>query len=74
VYVYDNILLNFPLEFENFQAKVIDKSKHTFSVQTLFTPANRALYKIMSKNMVEPDRVHDNTIRRMRFACWITKA
>jgi hypothetical protein len=24
--------------------------------------------------MVETDRPHDNTIRRMRFACWITKA
>jgi hypothetical protein len=24
--------------------------------------------------MEEPDRPHDNIIRRMRFACWITKA
>jgi hypothetical protein len=24
--------------------------------------------------MVQPDRPHDNIIRRMCFACWITKA
>ena len=35
---------------------------------------NRAVYEIMWKNMVEPDRPHDNIIQRMRFACWITKA
>jgi hypothetical protein len=28
----------------------------------------------MWKNMVEPDRTHDNVIRGMRFACRITKA
>jgi hypothetical protein len=29
----------------------------------------------MWQNMVEPDRAtNDNIIRRMRFACWITKA
>jgi hypothetical protein len=24
--------------------------------------------------MVEPDRLQDDNIRRIRFACWITKA
>jgi hypothetical protein len=33
----------------------------------------RAVYEVMWKNMVEPDRNH-MTIRRMRCACYITKA
>jgi hypothetical protein len=33
---------------------------------------NRAVYQIMCKNMVEPDR-SQMTKRRMRFACWIIK-
>ena len=50
------------------------KSKHTFYVQQLF-PESRAVYEIMWQNVVEPDRPQwTNTIRRMRFACWITKA
>jgi hypothetical protein len=28
----------------------------------------------MSKNTVEPDRTRDSVIRRMRFACCVTKA
>jgi len=34
---------------------------------------NRAVYEIMWKNMVEPDITDGNIIRRMCFACWITK-
>jgi hypothetical protein len=33
---------------------------------------NRAVYEIMLKNKVEPDR--PQTIRRMHVACWISKA
>jgi hypothetical protein len=36
-------------------------------------PQNRALNEIMWKNMVQPNRPQI-TIRRMRIACWITKA
>ena len=39
-----------------------------------FLSKNRAVYDIMWKNMVEPDRPQMTIIRRMRFACWITKA
>jgi hypothetical protein len=28
----------------------------------------------MWKNLVQPDRPGDNIVRRMRFACWLTKA
>jgi hypothetical protein len=36
---------------------------------------NRAVYEIMWKNMVEPDRpqMEIYIIRRMRLACWTTK-
>jgi len=34
---------------------------------------NRAVYEIMCKSTVEPDRTQ-MTIRRMRIACWIPKA
>ena len=39
----------------------------------LFSPENRAVYEIMWKNMVGPDRPQ-MTIWRMRIACWIAKA
>ena len=34
---------------------------------------NRAVYETVSKNMVEPNR-QQMTTRRMRVACWISKA
>jgi len=39
---------------------------------TLFKE-NRAVYEIMRKNIVQPDRP-EVTVRRMRIACWILKA
>ena len=36
-------------------------------------PENRTIYEIMWKTIVEPDRPQV-AIRRMRIACWITKA
>jgi len=36
-------------------------------------PENRAVYEIMWKNIVQPDRLQ-MTIWRMRIACWIPKA
>ena len=38
-----------------------------------FFPENLAVYYLMQKNIVEPDRLQ-MTIWRMRFACWTTKA
>lgn len=38
-----------------------------------FFSENRALYEIMCKNVVEPDRPQ-MTIWCMRFVCWLTKA
>ena len=38
-----------------------------------FFPKNRTVYETMWKIMVQPHRPQME-IRRMRFACWITKA
>jgi hypothetical protein len=57
----------------NVSDKMQRKSQHTFYVQPPFS-RSRAVYEIMWRNMVKPDRPHDNIIRRMRFACWIPKA
>jgi hypothetical protein len=38
-----------------------------------FSSENSAVYEIMWKNMVEPDRPQ-TTLRRMRFACWMAEA
>ena len=48
------------------------KSKHTFYTQLHCFSENRAIYKIMWKNIVQPDRPQITTCR-MRIACWITK-
>ena len=34
----------------------------------------RAVYEIVWKNIVDPDRPQMIIVRRMRLACWITKA
>jgi hypothetical protein len=52
--------------------KVSDKSRENqnrFFVQKFFF-RNRAAYEKMWKNIAEPNR----GLRRMRIACWITKA
>jgi hypothetical protein len=41
---------------------------------TVFFFENRAVYEIMWKNAVDTDRPQMETIWRMRFVCWITKA
>ena len=39
-----------------------------------FFSKNLALYEITWKNMEKPETTDDNIIRRLRVACWITKA
>jgi hypothetical protein len=61
------------LDREMFQTKVIQKvTKHVLHSATIFNE-NRAVYEIMWKNIVQPDRPQ-MTIWRMRIACWIPKA
>jgi hypothetical protein len=55
---------------------VSDKScreNQNIFIFNIFFPENHAVYEIMWKNIVEPDRPQ-MTIWRMRIACWIPKA
>jgi len=54
---------------------VADKRRENRSTHFMFNnfPESRAVYEIMWKNTVETGR-SQMTIRRMHFACWITRA
>ena len=65
-------LFQFFLEWEMFQANVMEKLKTHILCSNIFFE-NRAVYEIMWKNTVEPDRPQ-MAIWRMRIACWIPKA
>jgi hypothetical protein len=56
-----------------FWTKVIEEIRTYILCSITFFPENRAVCEIMWKNNVEPGRPQ-MTIRRMRIACWITKA
>ena len=58
-----------------FQTKVVDEIKRNIlcSVTFFFFFENHAVYEIMWKNMVQPDKPH-MTIWRMLIGCWIPKA
>jgi hypothetical protein len=60
------------LRIRNVSEKVAQNIEAHFMFSTVFFEI-RAMYEIMSKNMVEPDRPQ-MTIWRMRIACWIPKA
>jgi len=53
-----------------FQTKVVEKMKIHVLCSATF-PENRTVFDIMWKNLVEPDT--SEMLRRMCFACWITK-
>ena len=49
-------LSQFFLEWEMFQTKICRENQHTRYVFNNFSPQNRAVYKVMWKNIVEPVR------------------
>jgi len=57
-----------------FQTKVVveEIKTHILCSVTFFPPENRAVYEIMWKNIVQPDRSQMKK-RRMRVSCWISK-
>ena len=66
-------LSEFFLEWEIYQIKVVDKFKaHILYSVTFFLFKNRAFHEIISKNMVEPERLQLAIWRRV--AWWINKA
>jgi len=70
-----NILLFIPrsvlLRMGKFQIKVEEKVETHCIFDICFK--NRTVYEIMWKNIGEPGRTQ-KTIRRLRIACWMTKA
>jgi len=59
------------LRMKNVSDKFCRGNGNTFLFNTFFSD-NRAVYEIMWKNMVPPDRLQITS--RMCFTCWITKA
>ena len=63
---------NIHLRMRNVSDKNCGENQNAhFSFNTFFL--NRAFYESMWKSMVEEQATDDNTMRRMRFACWVTK-
>jgi hypothetical protein len=60
------------LRMRNVSDRSCKENQNTHSVLKNFFPKNRAVYVIMWKNIVQPDR-RQMTIRRMRISCWIPK-
>jgi hypothetical protein len=68
-----NILLNFS-ESEKYFRKIWSGNQTTYFVfNNIFFPENYAVYEVMWKNIVEPDRPQ-MTIWSMRNKCQIVKA
>jgi hypothetical protein len=75
-YIYLIISLSFLLRMRNVSDKLCRENQNTYirilySINVFFK--YRAVYEIMWKNVVEPDRPQI-TIRRIRITCWKYKA
>jgi hypothetical protein len=58
-----------------FRTSVVEKIKTHCVFRKVFFPENRAVYDMMWKKCCTAgEATEDDIIRRMRFACWITKA
>jgi hypothetical protein len=56
-----------------FQTKVVEKTKTHFIFNNYFFRKSSLLLDNVEKYGRARQATDDNTIRRMRFACWITK-
>jgi hypothetical protein len=56
------------LRIRNISAKICIENQNTFDFQLLFFSENRAVYEVMWKNIVQPDRPQ-MAIWRKRVAC-----
>jgi hypothetical protein len=66
---------SFSLRIKNVSDKVCREktNEDIHYLFNIFSFENGAVYEIMFKNMVQPDR-QQTTIRHMRISCWLTKA
>jgi hypothetical protein len=65
-------LAELSLQWEMFRTKIVYKMKTHILCSITFFSENRAVYEIMSKNMVEPERPQMTIWRRVAY--WISKA
>jgi len=72
-YTFLIISLSVLLTMRNVSDKSCRVNQNTHFVFSNIFYENRAVYELMWKNNVHPDRPQ-KTIWRMRFACWITVA
>jgi len=70
VYAYDSIYLNSSYNKKCLRQILQKKSRHVLCSKLV--PQIRAVHEKTWRNIVEV--TNDNIIRRMRCACWITKA
>ena len=72
--IHNNILLNSSYNDKCFKKKFYRQLNHTYYVPKLL-PKNCAIYEVIWKNMVQPDRPQmPVTMQHMRNAWWISKA
>jgi hypothetical protein len=71
--IFDHISLSPSQNEEYFWQICRDQNPHFMFNNFFFVFENRAVYEVISRNIVEPDGPQ-MTIRRMRIACWIPKA
>ena len=74
-HIFYSISLNSSQNGKCFRQKFQRKLKHTRYMLNNHFSENHAVYEITQKNVVEArEAKNDNTIWRMRVACWISKA
>jgi hypothetical protein len=69
VFTFMTISRSVLLRMRNVLNKSCRENQNTHFMFSIFFSENRAVYEIMSKNMVEPER--PQTVWRMRVACWM---
>jgi hypothetical protein len=73
MYIYDNISLNSSYNEKYFRQICTENQKTNFMLNTYF-PKIMPFMRQCGKEVTARQATDDNIIRRMRFACWITKA
>jgi hypothetical protein len=58
----------------NVSAQICREYKNTFIFNIFFSLENRPVYENVGKQGRARHAPRDNIVRRIRFACWVTKA
>ena len=73
-YIYDNIFLNYSIEWEIFQTKFVQKIKTHIVCSITFFRKSCCLWDNVEKYRTARQAADGNIIRRMRMAWWLTMA